>query len=468
MFDTLAGLDPVRLLDTMRAAQRTERIATARRILAAGRFCQIRLASAEPERERWCIDNWEAIAAEVAAELGISRGRAASQMGYGLNLLERFPLVAAEFAAGNIDFRIIVAVDFRTGLITDNDALARLDSTLAEKAPHWNTLSRARIAQLLDWLVVEADPDALRMTRQDNDDRHIDIQPSGNGMAELWGRMHAPDAAALDHRLDELAATVCPDDTRTTRQRRADALTALATGQPAMACGCGLPTCPRTSAATTPAPIVIHVLAEESTVNGTTTKPGYLPGYGALPASTVQQLAETARLRPIARPGDLVAEPRYRPSTALADFIRCRDLTCRFPGCDCPAEYADIDHTVPHPAGPTHPSNLKILCRAHHLLKTFWAGPAGWNDRQLPDGTVVWTAPSGRRYTTRPRGALFFPQLATPTGGLELPPADAAGNRTRTLAMPTRALTRRQQRDHRVRWERGRNQARYAADPPPF
>lgn len=39
-----------------------------------------------------------------------------------------------------------------------------------------------------------------------------------------------------------------------------------------------------------------------------------------------------------------------------------RDRTCRFPGCDRPAQFCDIDHTVPYPYGFTHPSNLKCLC----------------------------------------------------------------------------------------------------------
>ena len=38
--------------------------------------------------------------------------------------------------------------------------------------------------------------------------------------------------------------------------------------------------------------------------------------------------------------------------------------------------------------------------------------------RMIPDGTVIWTAPSGKVYTTKPGGSLFFPQLATPTGAL--------------------------------------------------
>jgi hypothetical protein len=40
--------------------------------------------------------------------------------------------------------------------------------------------------------------------------------------------------------------------------------------------------------------------------------------------------------------------------------VRCRDLTCRWPGCDVPAMRCDLDHTIPHAkGGPTHAGNLK-------------------------------------------------------------------------------------------------------------
>jgi hypothetical protein len=164
----------------------------------------------------------------------------------------------------------------------------------------------------------------------------------------------------------------------------------------------------------------------------------------------------------------------------LADFVRCRDLTCRAPGCDEPAVHCDIDHTIPYAdGGATHPSNLKSLCRKHHLLKTFW----GWRDKQLADGTVIWTLPSGQSYVTGPGSAVLFPALVVPTG--EVPePASTPGNRCgdRTAMMPTRRRTRTQQRSQRITAERNQNRndrltrpraralARGASDdePPPF
>src|ERR1700754_1315633 len=95
----------------------------------------------------------------------------------------------------------------------------------------------------------------------------------------------------------------------------------------------------------------------------------------------------------------------------MGDFVRCRDLTCRFPGCDEPAFACDVDHTIAYPVGPTCAANLKCLCRKHHLVKTFW----GWRDRQRLDGTVEWTSPGGQTYTTHPGSRLLYPALCTPT-----------------------------------------------------
>jgi hypothetical protein len=122
----------------------------------------------------------------------------------------------------------------------------------------------------------------------------------------------------------------------------------------------------------------------------------------------------------------------------------------------------DLDHTVPFPWGPTHASNIKLLCRFHHLVKTFYTGVGGWADRQLPDGTVEWTAPSGAVYTTTPEGSIFFPVLATPTGELVLPNRAPPPNAGRGLMMPRRSRTRAAERHARITCERRINEEHLA------
>jgi hypothetical protein len=172
-----------------------------------------------------------------------------------------------------------------------------------------------------------------------------------------------------------------------------------------------------------------------------------------IPAELVAQLPDSAKLRAVMHPGSAPPERGYVPSRALADFVRCRDLTCRFPGCDHPATKTDIDHTIPYDqGGATQASNLKCLCRLHHLVKTFW----GWCDRQLADGTVIWTSPSGHTYETTPGSALLFPDLCAPTGGV------AAGARSdrcsdRYAMMPQRRRTRAENRADYITAERRQN-----------
>jgi hypothetical protein len=457
------GCGNAELLDLMGDAQRVERAAFASQLMAIGEYTVRRIAEQTDEHNLWAVDGWEQIAAEISAELGISRRRASAQMSYGQSLIERLPRLAEVCGAGLVDFRVIAAAIYRTDLITDPDALAAVDAQLAAAAPSWNKLSRERVAELVDWMVIEVDPEAVRVAKQRDLDRHIEVRPGANGTAEIYGEVRGPDAAVFDARLDELAATVCPDDPRTHTQRRTDALTPLSAGATHMPCLCGKPDCPAAGAEASTNPLVINVIAEAATVAGTSDKPGYLPGYGAVPAAAVAELAQAASVRPVPSAKDLGAEDHYRPSAALTRFTECRDLTCSFPGCDQRAVGCDIDHSVPYPLGPTHPSNTGLKCRIHHLLKTF----CGWTDRQQPDGTVVWTAPSGRTYTTAPAGARFFPQLGIPTATLELPhspPPDP----NRDLAMPKRRRTRAQDRAYRIEYERAQNRARYEADPPPF
>ncbi|WP_113964172.1 HNH endonuclease signature motif containing protein [Mycobacterium shimoidei] len=488
MFDTdasgevsacFAELDDAGVVDAIAAAARAQNAMCGRELAAVGELYARRAPEDDVDRSNWAIDGHENVVAEVAAALGISRGRARTRLRYAIALRERLPRVAEAFASGAIDFRVMAAVVSRTELVEDPVLIAKIDAAIARHGHKWMRLSEPKLFERIDMWVVRFDPAAQRLPGERNQDRYVEIGPVETGLAGIWAQVQVHDGAALDHKLDALADTVCRNDPRTKAQRRADALGALAAGLDVMRCECGTTDC--AAAARIPGTnVTIHVLAEQASVKGDSQQPGFLPGFGPVPAPVLRNLAATAKLKPVVKPS---ADPEagYRPSAALAEFVRLRDLTCRFPGCDLPAEHCDIDHTVPYPLGPTHPSNLKLLCRYHHLLKTFYTGFGGWADQQLPDGTVIWTAPTGHTYTTTPGGAVFFPILADPTGELVLPASLKSLGANRGLMMPTRKRTRAQERAARIAAERRINEERLAAqaareaeriaacnDPPPF
>ncbi|MGD1254716.1 HNH endonuclease signature motif containing protein [Mycobacterium seoulense] len=464
------------LLERIGCFARVENRAVAAQLAAIGELFAYRLSRCG-ETEDWAIDTEAAVAAEVAAQLRIGQGLAASRVRYARALRERLPRVGEVFAAGDIDFRMVATLVFRTDLITDPEVVAAVDARLAAQVGRWPSLTPARLAARVDKVVAGADADAVRRRRDRAAGREVWIGEMGEGLARIEGVVCSPDAAALDARLDAVAATVCAHDPRSHQQRRADALGALAAGAQRLGCGCGRPDCAAGDRA--PAgPVVIHVIAEQATLEGGGGAPGcQLGAEGLIPPELLAELAGAATLVPLVHPGDAPPEPGYVPSAALADFVRCRDLTCRWPGCDHPAVSCDLDHTLPSAlGGPTHAGNLKCLCRTHHLVKTFW----GWQDKQLPDGTLIWTSPAGHTYVTTPGSALLFPSLSRAVGGMPAPEADppqdfCAG---RTAMMPRRRRTRTQDRATRTATERRHNrQARQPApvttadpdhDPPPF
>jgi hypothetical protein len=250
-------------------------------------------------------------------------------------------------------------------------------------------------------------------------------------------------------------------------QRRADALGALAEGR-GLSCACGQPDCRARLGDHNPeqdragARVVINVVASERTVHDNGAEPGYLEGYGVIDAAQVRRLAAGASVL-VANPVTSAAEAlRYQPSAALERAVRCRDLTCRFPGCSRPAVVCDLDHTVPfnhqNPAagGPTTAENVKCLCRQHHRLKTF----GGWRDQQLPDGTVTWTSPSGRIYQTSPAGADLFPQPRGPACATPVPKRQARSQHRSARIAGARKHNREQRpiNEARMRLEQARKE----------
>lgn len=480
MFDTatstsLAAADDGAVVAVIEEFTRIEAAAGAARLAAIAELLDRRVAEGDG-RANWICDAWDSAAAEVAAAMGIGHRSASREMSIGTALRERLPRVAALYADGRLSSKVVSTITWRTRLVIDQDAIALIDAGIAEEAFGWGTLSGQKLEQSVDFWVNRFDPGALVRTTTAARERdfRVGARDDESGTATAYGVLTAAGAEILRRRLAQMLQGVCANDPRSAANQRSEAIPQMALGAERLACQCGSENCPAAGARDVAAEaVVIHVIADEAAV--ATQRDGSLHGAKPAtptppdkPASAIMtngnvvpapQLADLiargAKVVPINEPGE-EPETGYRPSAGLSRFIRARDMTCRFPGCTRPAEVTDIDHTVPYPVGPTHPSNAKCLCRLHHLLKTFWTGPDGWADRQLPDGTVVWTSPAGRTYTTTPGGRAFFPQWDTTTAGLETT-SHIATQDNQGVMMPRRRRTRAQDRAQRIKAQRALN-----------
>ena len=112
--------------------------------------------------------------AELGATQNISTWMALAQAHRGIVLDDRLPKVAALFEAGLISELLVRAIEYRTALITDPDAIARVDELLAEHVTRWGPLSANKTEQAIDAIIDQVDPGALRRSRKAS--CHRDVQ----------------------------------------------------------------------------------------------------------------------------------------------------------------------------------------------------------------------------------------------------------------------------------------------------
>jgi hypothetical protein len=165
----------------------------------------------------------------------------------------------------------------------------------------------------------------------------------------------------------------------------------------------------------------VSVIVPITMLLGLDEQPAELVGYGPIPASLAREIAAGGTWRrlltdPVS--GTLLDYGRttYIPPVGLADFVRARDVYCRFPTCQQRAATADLDHTIPYEArsGSTSEHNLYAGCRHHHRLKTH---AAGWDVEQHPDGRVTSTTPTGHKYASWPYDYRTDPEPQLIAGG---------------------------------------------------
>ncbi|MFS0900249.1 HNH endonuclease signature motif containing protein [Mycolicibacterium litorale] len=499
MFDTVfAGRDEASLIAAIEQAACEEAQAGARKLAAIAELAHASVTY-DQEHDQWVYDSWAATASEVGAVLNVGQRRASGQMRMAVALRDRLPKVGALYLQGRLSGRLVSEITWRTRLVEDAQVLALLDAALADKALRWGPLPEARLTRTIDALLTRYDPDAVIRAEEavKKRDFRVGSCDDPDELVSVYGHVLGCDAAVLSARIAVMLKGICDNDPRTIGERRSCAVGAIIQGHDQLPCRCGSPEC-----AASPPPksnVVITVIADPAAIEAAQTliadqdraqqekrapapepRPDRSPcpqdsGVALLPGVTILPivaLAEAIRngaaIKELWLPGP-DPEPHYRPSAKLAAFVRARDMFCRFPGCDVPAERCDIDHVVPWPYGPTHPSNLNCKCRTHHLAKTFWDG---WRDEQSPDGTVTWTTPAGQRYTTAPGSRLLFPTWNTATAELA-PLAQPPPESDRSLKMPKRRRTRATENAARIKAERAHNAAArpivdHGNDPPPF
>ena len=154
-----------------------------------------------------------------------------------------------------------------------------------------------------------------------------------------------------------------------------------------------------------PVPVAVNLTVSDATLFGGGHAPGWVAGYGPVPAGVARDLVATAlqearaTLRRLytTSAGSLVAmDARSRAFPAsLGLFIDLRDQSCRTPWCDAPIRHRD--HVVPDAAGgPTSAGNGQGLCEACNQAKEapgFAALAHG--------GVVTTTTPTGHQVRSR-------------------------------------------------------------------
>jgi Domain of unknown function (DUF222) len=214
--DALSSADDATVVAAIEEWARIEAAVSARRLHAIAELTS-RTCDKEDERAHWACDFWDLAAAEVAAALGVSHGKASSQMQLALTLRRQLPKVAALYMEGKVAYRVISAIAWHTHLVNEDEPLALVDTALAEHATAWGRLSDYKLQQAVEYWVDLYDPGALRRSQQRarGRDLYVGKKDDESDTTAVWGRLYATDAAVLDRRLMDMAHGVCDADPRT-------------------------------------------------------------------------------------------------------------------------------------------------------------------------------------------------------------------------------------------------------------
>lgn len=341
---------------------------------------------------------------EIAAALRLSSGTAQSRIDVARTLVNYLPNTCAALANGEISAAHASVIARESAAVIGKGLSAAAIEEIELKAiSHAEFHTPVQVANKVRGTIARLSPEIFEAASEHaRDCRKVTMYSEPDGMATIVALLPAADAQTVMLAIDALArheseingghVSISPlDDERTLDMKRADALTSLAATFLANNVDSYKPH---------RRPVTVNLTIDLPTLLGLSENPGILAGYGAIPASVARELAADGRWKrfitdPVS--GELLNLGRetYEPPQALIDFLTARDRTCRFPGCRQPARVGDIDHAKSwDTGGETSISNLGVLCRRHHRMKTH----GGWELKSRGDGSCTWTSPTGKIY----------------------------------------------------------------------
>ncbi|MCU1425106.1 MAG: hypothetical protein JWM51_1397 [Microbacteriaceae bacterium] len=390
----------------------------------------------------------EELVFEVSCALRVPQQTAATLLWEAKVLLHDLPQTANALSAGEISPRHASVMIGQVQSIPDD---ARGDFELAV-LPFAKSLTVSRFTSVARKKRESLHPDSMvERHGKELSERRVWVTPESDGMAYLTAYLSAEVAYAAYDRLTQIAEEPgCDGDDRHHGQKRADAFadllllgdTCSATdagelmpeptdadatagglalsdmvappldGVPAAAWGPGIQH--RVGHGIRPKVLVtVPVL----TLIGSGREPGALEGYGPIDQDTARELAGNAPsftrilVNPVTSSIVDIDRATYAVPADLRLALRVQDETCRSVNCNRPAAHCDIDHNVDYAKdGKTQISNLCHLCpschrRRHHTRIAV---------RNLANGDIEWTTPSGKVYTTHPMNRLAMRKADSP------------------------------------------------------
>ena len=412
------GSNPLRdqadgCLDGLEETARLEAMLAARKVRFAAGFANITRAMSPPdEQPHQRLAREMGVVAEVACALTVSERSASALLAQSHELTTTLPLTLAVLEAGSISWQHARMMVDETSSLDPAGAKALEAHFLDPDAP--NAARRCPAGEL----VPSTFRARARMWRERHHpesiekrhakrvlDRRLEYIPDRDGMAWLSAYLPADQAAGIWNGITATArALQGPAEGRTLTQLRADIAATLLLGGAA-----GNGTADGTPATAAPAGRVpspsaqVLVTVPVFALMGLTDEPADLDGYGPIPASMARKLmadGASSFRRVLTDPRDgaplEIGRDSYRIPPAMRQWLRLRDGTCSFPGCNNQSLDNEADHILAWAdGGTTGVSNLGQACPRHHRLKhtTAWT-PADASTIKPPG----WTSPSGRHY----------------------------------------------------------------------